>query len=1283
MYISETDIIPYHAASLPVANVVLVFAPHPDDEIFGCGGVIALHHLAGHPVHVVLLTAGDSQPSQKHDPAYGMQRLIESAQAAAVLGLPAPICWKLPDRSLVYGEELISRVLETIETLQADVVYSPSLWEAHPDHRAASMAVLEAMRRLGGQRTLCQYEVSALARPNQLLDVSSVWELKTQAMACFTSQNSRMDYPGFIDALNHYRALTLPAGVKRVEAFEVYFGEQLRQLAVLPFESPRQRMIARGQLLTPQDIPLVSVLIRSAGRQSLQRALESVLAQTYGHIEIVLIDVQGTGLTTAQQTLSELPLRLASTGKQLTRSAAANLGLAQARGDYLIFLDDDDWFYPDHLAKLVLGARQRPDVKAIHTVVECVDDMGRPSGVEFDFAYAPRELCYGNFMPIHSVLFHRTIVDAGCEFDHSFDLYEDWDFWLQVELQTSFAFVPGVSAAYRVNAASGAGVHVALQQAQQATARLYAKWQVIRAESTFQELISRSLSRRQLQAQLAVCHRLALQRDAEMSRLATLAESQQSIAAQAENVANLARQDAHHLRLAHDTACHDRDMAAGKRDEAIAQAANERTQFNQAMETMAQIRYEAAHQSAEAQRAHALAFQYAQTAEQLAIQVGSLQQSIGALHSSTSWRVTQPLRQLATPVRKTKSVWLAYVAARSRGLRATHLLRRTLLVFRREGLAGVRQRIGLLRAPMGHPPPAQLERGIARNYQSWVAQFDVLTEAQLTALRQTAQKLAHQPLISIVMPVYNPAHDDLQRAIDSVRAQVYPNWQLCICDDASTAAHVGILLQSLVDEDARICVKRLSSNSHISAASNAAIEMAQGDYVAFLDHDDVLRPHALLLVMQTLLAQPSLQILYSDEDKIDATGQRFDPYFKPDFNLGLLRSHNYMCHFAVYKTQLLRTLGGLRVGFEGAQDYDLALRAVDALPKDRIGHISQVLYHWRTAEGSTAAGHTEKSYAFEAGRHALAEHLSRRGLSGEVLGAPEAPGMYRVRWTIPAQAPLVSIIIPTRNGEPILRLCLDSLRQTSYRNYEVIVVDNGSDDPATLAILAEREAYGQIRVLRDDQPFNFSAINNRAVNDMARGEFVVLMNNDVEIMHSDWLAEMVGPALEAGVGCIGARLWYPDDRLQHAGIILVCGVAGHAHKYFARGQHGYMGRAVLAQDMIGVTAACMLVRKSIYVQVGGLDETLAVAFNDVDFCLRVHSAGYRNHWTPYAELVHHESVTRGYEDTPEKQQRFQTEIITMQKRWADLLSYDPCYNPNLTIEAEDFSLAWPPRRIQT
>ena len=1341
MNIKEAEIVPYHVSSIPHARIVVVFAPHPDDEVFGCGGALALHAKAGHTVHVVLLTAGDRKPDGVSDPEYANLRLIESAAAAAILGIAAPECWKLPDRTVGYGESLVERIMGAIVAADADVVYAPSLWESHPDHRATAMSAIEAVRRLGGNRSLLLYELSAPLRPNRLVDISTVWADKAEAMACFDSQNKNLDYPDFIGSLNRYRALTLGKSVRKAEAFEAYSAESLNRPALMPFESEHRRLIARGVSVTPQDCPLVSVIVRTKLRPTLREALDSLVSQTYTNIELVLVDVAGNGLPQVDLNGISFPVRIASTAQSLSRASAANLGLQAASGEFCLFLDDDDWLFADHLSKLVNFSGLNPSVKAVHTAVACVDPLGNPTGVVFDFPYSPGELKYGNFMPIHGVMFRRSLLAMGCRFDSQFDLYEDWDFWMQVEAHTAFAFVPGVSAAYRIDTGSGSGVQVDLEEARQATAVLFLKWETVQSEKVFFELVARSLARRQLSSRVADLQ-LQIQKVSTELEAAAVAASQQHVrAATAERLADEARQDAHHFREAHDRACSDRDLARGAsnfsrdeaqrardeaqrfRDEALrlhgeaVRASDESQRVHQELLLMTgeleKSRVEVQQRDAELQRRNVLADQEMDHVRRLqarAIQaqaeLDQMRAQIDALHivdiarqrdleaqksvvaelmASTSWQVTQPVRHLGRVVLRIQSARAAIVSSGAWQLGFAYMARRLFLTFRREGLEGVRGRVSRLLNPAvlsgategGGIAPAKDER----TYAEWLATFEPFDVAQLTALQQMMIELPKQPLISIVMPVYNSVPAHLARAIESVQSQLYTNWELCICDDASTEPRVKEVLAGFASRDTRIRLNFQTTNGHISRASNVAIHMARGQYIAFLDHDDELSRHALLRVAQSIALKAEAQVFYSDEDKIDESGKRFDPYFKPDFNLGLLRSHNYMCHFAVYEANFLRQLGGLREGFEGAQDYDLALRAVDSISPEHVVHLPYVLYHWRAASGSTAAGHGEKSYAFAAGQRALTDHLARRQLNGVVEEAPEASGMYRIYWAPPKTFPLVSIVIPTRNGEAILRQCLDSLRTTTYPNFETIVVDNGSDDPATLALLAERSAAGQVKVLRDAQPFNFSALNNHAVKSLAQGEFVLLLNNDIEAISPAWLDEMVGAAMETGVGCVGARLWYPDWRLQHGGVILVCGVAGHAHKYLPRGQHGYMGRAVLAQDMIAVTAACLLVKKSIFLEVGGLDESLAVAFNDIDFCLRVHKAGYRNHWTPYAELIHHESVTRGYEDTPEKQRRFRTEIEKMQDRWPELLAHaDPCYSPNLTGTAEDFSLAWPPRR---
>lgn len=652
-------------------------------------------------------------------------------------------------------------------------------------------------------------------------------------------------------------------------------------------------------------------------------------------------------------------------------------------------------------------------------------------------------------------------------------------------------------------------------------------------------------------------------------------------------------------------------------------------------------------------------------------QIADLTQAVEAMRSSTSWRLTRPWRAVGSVVLKLRRTWqvASSVSRRYGGWGRTAGMAYGL--FRREGVAGLRRGLMVVKT--------RSDSFDRNNYQAWVQRYATLNDESREAMRNKMAGFALQPLVSVLMPVYNAPVEFLSQAIESVRNQLYPNWELCIADDASTDPRIRALLEAAAVQDSRIKIDFRTSNGHISQASNSALALAKGEFVALFDHDDLLTEHALYWIVEAINRNPEAGLIYSDEDKVDATNQRYDPYFKSELNYELLLAQNMICHLGVYRTAQVRSLGGFRTGFEGGQDYDLALRVIEQLEPAQVVHVPQVLYHWRAFAGSTALGAGEKNYAAVAGRRAVAEHLTRRGLAAEVTAAPEAPAQNRVRFACPAPQPLVSIIIPTKDRADLLEMCLKSLQaKTSYTNYEVIIVDNGSVEPATQALFDRLQAP-RFKVVRDDSPFNYSALNNSAAR-LARGELLCLMNNDIEILTPDWLEEMVSFAWREDVGCVGARLWYPDGRLQHGGCVIgVGGIAGHSHKYLSRGQVGYFARAVLHQSFSAVTAACLLVRRSIFEQMGGLDEQLVVAFNDVDFCLRVQAAGYRNVWTPYAEMNHHESASRGEEDSPEKIARFKREIDYMKARWGDSLLNDPTYSHNLTLDGEDFSYAWPPR----
>lgn len=654
---------------------------------------------------------------------------------------------------------------------------------------------------------------------------------------------------------------------------------------------------------------------------------------------------------------------------------------------------------------------------------------------------------------------------------------------------------------------------------------------------------------------------------------------------------------------------------------------------------------------------------------------------IAALYASTSWRATAGLRFLGTQVLRGKRL-LRLVRSAVRlggGLPATAA--KAAAAYRRDGMAGLQRGVQLVEAAQaGGMPGMPLGAGqLDRNdYAEWLRRYELLDDEGRAALRTRQELFAVQPLISVVMPTYNPEPAWLIEAIESVRQQLYPHWELCIADDCSSNAAIRPILERYQREDSRIKVVFRPKNGHISAASNSAIEVATGDWIALLDHDDLLSEQALFWVAEAINQKPEARLIYSDEDKIDADGVRFGAYFKTDWNRPLFYSQNMISHLGVYHMALVREVGGFQVGMEGSQDYDLALRCIERIEDHQIHHIARVLYHWRVHQESTAMSSDAKPYAQMAGERALTAHFVRRGVNATVERVKDS---YRVRYALPDQLPLVSLIIPTRNGLDLLRTCVQSvLALTTYPNYEILIVDNGSDDPATLEWLAGVQGDRRVRVLHDDRPFNYSALNNGAVLH-ARGELLGLLNNDLEVITPDWLDEMVSHALQPGIGAVGARLWYQDNTLQHGGVIVgLGGVAGHAHVHMARQHAGYFGRTSLLSAFSAVTAACLVIRKSIFEEVGGLNEPdLAVAFNDVDFCLRVREAGYTNMLTPYAELYHYESATRGLDDTPEKSARFNREVAYMRQRWAPLLHHDPAYSPNLSLLYSDFSLAWPPR----
>jgi O-antigen biosynthesis protein len=598
-----------------------------------------------------------------------------------------------------------------------------------------------------------------------------------------------------------------------------------------------------------------------------------------------------------------------------------------------------------------------------------------------------------------------------------------------------------------------------------------------------------------------------------------------------------------------------------------------------------------------------------------------------------------------------------------------NLFRKIYAIYQRDGLKGVYLRVSAISG-------ARVMGGT--NLEKWLSLYNGLSNADIQKYKKQIANQKTSPLISIVMPVYNPKLEWLREALDSVRNQIYPHWELCIVDDASTTKGIRETLEQYANLDPRIKVHFCEKNGHISVASNIGIEMASGEWIALLDHDDILSAHALFWVSEAMNHQPNAFMFYSDEAKIAADGAKYHAYFKPDWNIDLFLSHNMVSHLGVYKASVMRDIGGFRVGYEGAQDYDLALRFIEKISPKQIHHIPRILYYWRAHDQSTASSGDAKSYASVAAEKALKEYFERQQVNVKVWATQYG---FARSYAIPDNQPLVSLIIPTRNAHHLVKQCIDSiLNKTDYQHYEIILVDNNSDDPEALSYFESLSNNLKIRVSRDEQDFNYSAINNDAVA-KASGELICLVNNDIEVINSSWLSEMVGLVVQPNVGAVGAKLLYPDDRLQHAGVVVgLGGVAGHSHKYLHESLPGYFCRTQIISAYSAVTGACLMVKKAHFEEVGGLDASnLKIAFNDIDFCLKLCEKGYRNVWTPYAKLYHHESATRGAEDTPEKVSRFNAEAEYMKLRWGDWLEHDPAYSPNLTLHYEDFSYAWPPR----
>jgi len=616
-----------------------------------------------------------------------------------------------------------------------------------------------------------------------------------------------------------------------------------------------------------------------------------------------------------------------------------------------------------------------------------------------------------------------------------------------------------------------------------------------------------------------------------------------------------------------------------------------------------------------------------------------------AMQRSTFWRITKPARVIVGGLKRflhwfplTRLPYKALSSLRHIGVKAT-MLRVRLYVNRK---------------------------------QLHTVSFNLSSKERIS---QERHKFNENIKISVIVPLYNTPEDFLREMIGSVKAQTYANWELCMADGSDKEhSYVGKICKTLAKKDKRIKYKELDKNGGISYNSNQAIEIATGDYIGLLDHDDLLHPSLLFEVMQAIESHKA-DVIYTDEMTFEGNpSNAVTLHFKPDFALDNLRANNYICHFSCFSKKLLDEVGWFRTECDGSQDYDIILRLTEKAKS--IVHIPKLLYFWRSHAGSVARDISVKSYCIDAAKLAINNHLERCGLSGKVVDAPCLTSIYRIDYTLDAR-PMVSIIIPNKDSKQYLESCIDSICNAStYDNWEILIIENNSELSETFEYYREIEQDERISVITWHRDFNYSAINNYAT-DYAKGEYLLFLNNDTEVISPKWMEEMLMYAQRQDVGAVGAKLYFPNDTIQHAGVVVgLGGAAGHVFYTVDRRNIGYMGRLHYAQNYSAVTAACMMVSKALFEEVHGFDEEFAVAYNDVDFCLKLRQKGQLNVFTPFAELYHKESLSRGSDQTESNIRRWKRESEMFMSKWQNLIdSGDPYFNPNLYSYGSDIYIS--------
>ncbi len=1356
---TENHLIPYQTEAL-TGSRVLVFAPHPDDETFGCGGSLAIHAAFGDPVKVVILTngaKGDASGSMaKSD--YVSLRQQETINACAILGIRDVEFWNYEDRELADSQGVSEQMITVLKEFQPQLVYVPSPMEFHPDHRAAVFWLEKTIQQSQSDFKIAFYELNQpLIAVNVLVDITPILEQKNQAIQAYASQLKERAYGDICLSLNRFRSFTLPEDITHAEGFCLIETNVVRNKGLLSIFFQHIANIAPdtgdailscevNTMSNTQQSPMVSVIIPTCNRKDmLKNALKSVFSQTYQDFEIIVVNDGGEDIEDVIESFDK-DSRIVSFRHKENRGVAAarNTAFKAAKGKYIAYLDDDDVYYPNHL-EILINTLEQGQYKIAYTdsherlqlyVTDRYVTIGERAdfGLEFD----RQKLLVGNYIPTLNIAHCRNIIEETGLFDETLDTHEDWDLWIRLSRKYDFCHIPQITAAFTRRADSTPD-SVKKQEAFLNTAHLIhhryshliREPEIFEAQKKARRLLAEKTETEALKADiLTEKHRQCIYRleadirEKNAYKDAHIANLEESIQRKDEHISNLEvilfdknihvenlesvisgkeqhienlesliqskdqhienldaviqdkdiqienletticirdvhlsnietaieTKDAHIQNL--ETVVHNLKSALRTKDEYIAKAISEKGKHIRHLEEI--IR----HKDTQIADINSQKDANLRLIGLKDTHIQNIEAELAVIKHSKAWRIAEELRKLF------------YV----RLLAKFPLAQKAALTLSRDGFALFLSKAkGYLKR---NKVPVVTEF-IESDYDIWIKK-NSLSDEKIRNIHENIARFSYTPKISIIMPVYNVDHIWLEKAIESVMNQLYPNWELCMVDDASPKAHIRKTLEQYAKKDKRIKVKYFEKNQGMSLAYNEALLLASGEFAATLDHDDELTPDALYENIRLLNQNRNLDMIYSDEDKIDIHGRRSDPFFKPDYSPDLFLSMNYICHFCVFRKTVLDEIGGFRKGFDGSQDYDLMLRAIEKT--SAIAHIPKILYHWRKIPGSAAIATDAKNYAYVSAKKALTEYLSRNKIEGDVLDG-NFIGSYRIKRAI-KHAHKVSIIVPFRDQPAFLEKCVSSiLEKTDYPNYEIILVNNQSREAATLEYLDNIRYSDKIRISDYDQEFNFSAINNYAA-EQADGEYLLLLNNDTEVISSEWLSAMVEHGQREEVGAVGAKLLYPNNTIQHAGVVMGLGIASHAFKHLLMMDNGYFGLASVIRNYSAITAACLLMRHNVYNELGGLDEeNLKIAYSDVELCLKAVERGYRVVYTPYATLYHYESVSRGDDNdealklsNPEKYYRVISERKYMAEKWKAYIDRDPFYNVNLTRERDDFGI---------